>query len=163
MPTPITAAKVLLTCLVICTLSWLGMSPGVTTIVTPSWPSVNPFFAAICLAVVNAMLPVFSGMNTAPASDGRVGRLLHVRAFAVPARDVDGPAGEPEQHGHQERDPDEDRSGLAGPLGARPRGVPPVHGAQTEVGTGSKRKTEWSVSVTFVPKNLVTNGWSIFT
>ncbi len=50
------------------TFSWFGSLPAAVAMVTPFVPSVNPLNDAMLLAVVNALFPMFSGMNTAPAS-----------------------------------------------------------------------------------------------
>ena len=52
----------------IVTFNWFGSLPAVVKMITPEVPLVNPLWDAVVFAVLNALLPTFSGMKTAPAS-----------------------------------------------------------------------------------------------
>ena len=109
-----------------------------------------PFFDAISCAVENAIPFTFSGMNTAPAS-AAASAAFCMRApsrFQLP--EVDRPGGEPEDHHQEHRRPDQDDAAFVVAAPRRADRSNGRHGTpQTDVGTGSKRNTEWSVSVTF--------------
>ena len=132
--------------------------------VTPFEPSVNPFSRAIVWAVVNALFPTFSGMNTAPASAAasaafwaRVAiccQRLYSSASPANAVSVD----------EREREPHHEEALLLRvPASGRVRRIGSARQGHSWVGAGSSRNTAWSVRVMVAPNSLVRNLWFNFT